>query len=696
MKLKLLFFLLGFTSIAIAQNPNDCVNAITICGDSSLGIDPDGIGFDEFSLPGNEVPPCYYFDQHTIWFKFIIVESGTFTFDLIPDNGEDDYDFAIYGPSVTCTTLGASIRCSSTNPQEAGVPAATGLNMDETDTEEGPGEDGNGYLMYIDATAGDTYYLLVDRAVGSGPLSLFYTGTAKLPAPVVANQAENMVNCETDTNPDGFTDFNLELQTSAIIGLQTDATVTYHESLNDASIGINPLTSPYTNTENPQTIFARIQRTNGCTDLTTFTIEVGSPELMNPEDVVFCNYTSTVLYVLDSIIPEVIPDPEGYVFSYHNSEDDANNNVNAIGRSIELTETPNTIYVRVTDENDPLCFAVTSFEGYINRIKLATAPEGFVECDDDFDGQITVNLQDMDLEIRNGLSANDFQINYYTSIEDRLNGTNPISGSFRNTENPQTIYVNMLETDSGCFDYTQFNIVVNPLPIPTFSQDLYYYCLNADEPLEISVQGGFHYYTWNTGEEGVNLNKILVDTPGNYNVTVTNYYGCENNVSVEVLPSNIATITGIKVIDFSGFNNSIEIIVEGPGDYEYALGSNVYYQDSNIFKGLKNGYYTVYVRDKRGCGVVSQQVLVLDYPRYFTPNSDNYHDYWQFIGMNEFPDAKIYIFDRFGKLLKQISPTSKGWDGTNLKGKPLPSSDYWFTIDIKDRPQYRGHFTLKR
>jgi len=149
MKFKLLIFFLGFTFTIIAQNPNDCIYAITICGNSSLGIDPSGIGFDEFSLPGNEVPLCYTFDQNTIWFKFIIIGSGTFTFDLIPDNGEDDYDFAIYGPEGSCTTLGSSIRCSSTNPQMAGVPADTGLNMTETDVNEGPGEDGNGYLMYI-------------------------------------------------------------------------------------------------------------------------------------------------------------------------------------------------------------------------------------------------------------------------------------------------------------------------------------------------------------------------------------------------------------------------------------------------------------------------------------------------------------------------------------------------------------------
>lgn len=696
MKIKLLFLFLGFTLSTIAQNPNDCVNAIVICGDSSLGIDPSGIGFDEFSLPGNEVPPCYYFDQHNIWFKFTIIESGTLTFDLVPDNGEDDYDFAIYGPVVTCTTLGSSIRCSSTNPQAAGVPVATGLNMDETDVNEGPGEDGNGYLKYIDVTAGDIYYLLVDRAVGSGPLSLFYTGTAKLPDSVVANQPENLANCDTDGTQDGFTDFDLEVQTADIIGSQTDVIVTYHETLNDASIGINPLASPYHSIANPQTIYARIQRSNGCTDLTTFTIEVGSPELLNPEDVVLCDYGSSSLYVLDAIIPEVILDPEGYVFSYHETDLDANNNTNPIGRTIYFTEIPTTVFVRVSDENDPLCYAVTSFQGYINIITRATQPEGFFICDDNFDGQTTVNLSEKNTEILNGLPASDFQILYYTSSENRLNGTNPISGSFQNTENPQTIYVTMLEIATGCFDYTQFNIVVNPMPEPLFDQEMYIYCLNATEPLKISVQAGFQYYVWNTGEEGGNLNKIFVDAPGTYTVTVTNYYGCEESVSVQVLPSDVATIIDIKVIDFNGSNNSMEVIVEGPGLYEYALDTDLIYQQSNIFTGLTNGYYTVFVRDRRGCGTVSQEVLILDYPRFFTPNNDGFNDYWQIIGMDEFPSAKMYIFDRFGKFLKAIPPRSMGWDGANQKGTQLPSSDYWFTIEIENRPKYRGHFTLKR
>ena len=48
------------------------------------------------------------------------------------------------------------------------------------------------------------------------------------------------------------------------------------------------------------------------------------------------------------------------------------------------------------------------------------------------------------------------------------------------------------------------------------------------------------------------------------------------------------------------------------------------------------------------------------------------------------PTAKIYIFDRFGKLLKQISPSlGPGWDG-NYNGNPLPSSDYWFLVEYTE------------
>ena len=71
------------------------------------------------------------------------------------------------------------------------------------------------------------------------------------------------------------------------------------------------------------------------------------------------------------------------------------------------------------------------------------------------------------------------------------------------------------------------------------------------------------------------------------------------------------------------------------------------------------------------------------------------------IGEDPNLDAKIFIFDRLGKLLKQLSPTSEGWDGT-YRGYPMPSNDYWFRVDFTEpdaaRTQltFRAHFTLKR
>ena len=90
----------------------------------------------------------------------------------------------------------------------------------------------------------------------------------------------------------------------------------------------------------------------------------------------------------------------------------------------------------------------------------------------------------------------------------------------------------------------------------------------------------------------------------------------------------------------------------------------------------------------------------MDYPKYFTPNNDGYNDTWNIWSLKNQPDTKIYIFDRFGKLIKQLSPAGEGWDGT-FNGQPLPSTDYWFKADYIDpktglTKEVRGHFSLKR
>ncbi|PSG91540.1 T9SS type B sorting domain-containing protein, partial [Aurantibacter aestuarii] len=120
------------------------------------------------------------------------------------------------------------------------------------------------------------------------------------------------------------------------------------------------------------------------------------------------------------------------------------------------------------------------------------------------------------------------------------------------------------------------------------------------------------------------------------------------------------------------------------------------------FTDVSAGEHVITVRDKNGCGEASATVLAMDYPLFFTPNGDGYNDTWNIYGIANQPDATIYIFDRMGKLLKQISPTGAGWDGT-YNGNPMPTSDYWFTVEYREpnstsdeKKQFRAHFTLKR
>jgi gliding motility-associated-like protein len=83
---------------------------------------------------------------------------------------------------------------------------------------------------------------------------------------------------------------------------------------------------------------------------------------------------------------------------------------------------------------------------------------------------------------------------------------------------------------------------------------------------------------------------------------------------------------------------------------------------------------------------------------FFTPNDDTYNDTWNVIGLENQSGTIIHIFDRYGKYIKQISANGKGWDGT-LNGSPLPSTDYWFTVEYTENgesKEFKSHFSLVR
>jgi gliding motility-associated-like protein len=182
-------------------------------------------------------------------------------------------------------------------------------------------------------------------------------------------------------------------------------------------------------------------------------------------------------------------------------------------------------------------------------------------------------------------------------------------------------------------------------------------------------------------------------------VEATSIYGCTSTSTVRLttLPSNLTSGIGStpKVNDFSGNDNSVELIPPTTGGpYEYSL-DGIKYQVSNVFAGLSIGNYTAYIRDTVSCDFSIFDLTILDYPRFFTPNDDGFNDTWKIENLTLFPEAIVSIFDRYGKLLTQINTLKNAWDGkyNDLK---MPSDDYWFSIHFGGGKIIKGHFSLKR
>ncbi len=139
--------------------------------------------------------------------------------------------------------------------------------------------------------------------------------------------------------------------------------------------------------------------------------------------------------------------------------------------------------------------------------------------------------------------------------------------------------------------------------------------------------------------------------------------------------------------------------IGGVGNFEYRIDGGPW-QESPIFNNLNNGDHVITMRDDSGCNPeFTTTIYTLSYPTFFTPNGDSYNDTWKIDGLDISTSSEIYIFNRYGKLLKQIDPLEEGWDGTYL-GHNLPSDDYWFKILYTNRDGERkgfvAHFTLKR
>ncbi|WP_435415923.1 T9SS type B sorting domain-containing protein [Polaribacter aestuariivivens] len=184
-------------------------------------------------------------------------------------------------------------------------------------------------------------------------------------------------------------------------------------------------------------------------------------------------------------------------------------------------------------------------------------------------------------------------------------------------------------------------------------------------------------------------------TSGIYTYTIDNGVCGSSSSNVEVDIIKNATINNVNIVvnDFSSKNNSITINIFSTREYEYSL-DGISYQNENTFNNLNGGKQTIFVKGKDGCEFYQETIFIKTYPVFFSPNSDGVNDFWQ---LNNFPedDYQIFIYNRFGRLIKQLNTRKETWDGTE-NGKLLSSSNYWFKVLRKNGEVLFGNFSLIR
>ncbi|MBO3116204.1 T9SS type B sorting domain-containing protein [Winogradskyella sp. DF17] len=486
---------------------------------------------------------------------------------------------------------------------------------------------------------------------------------------------------------------------------ETETAVSFHLSQTDADNNDNPLPLLYTNSGMAnETIFVRIENTlnTDCYSTDSFPLIINNAPIANNASLFQCDedgipegFTS---FNLNEIANDIIAGATDVSIDFYLSQMDADNNSNAIdGSNFQNFENPQLLFAKVTNDISG-CTNMSEVLLEVSATQTNNASLGLCDDDGSEDGFTTFNLADANDTILAGAPAG-LVITYFETYSDALLETNALNSTFTNTQAyNQTVFARV-ENSNACYGISEIELTVFELPnIETEFETLY--CLNFF-PEPIILDGGVindipnnYLYDWSTGE---NTTEIEVNEPGTYTVTVSNTNGCSKTRTITVLPSNIATVTDVEIVDATE-NNTVTVFVSGEGDYDYAIENiNGPYQDNNTFENLSPGLYTVYVRDKNNCGIAEEDISVIGFPKFFTPNNDTYNDFWQIKGVSEQfqPNSRILIFDRYGKLLKELNPLGIGWDGT-YNGEKMPTSDYWFSITLQDGRTFTSHFTLKR
>lgn len=570
------------------------------------------------------------------------------------------------------------------------------------------GQDDLSLTNYLNTAPSQRIYIRVE--VASNP-DCFTTGDFEIsitPLPVLTAVAD-LSRCD-DLSADGVEIFDLTENETTIISSvgNTNLTVTYHDSPTNAAQGLSPLNTSYENVSSTETIYVRVlDNDTDCANVISFEITVvpiptlGSPLALEECDESGALQASFMLSENTSLIED---GQSNVTVTYFESRTLAIAGGTGLDESdYENTANPQSIFYRV-ENNSTGCFNIGDFIVEAVDAPMAIRPASLDNCDDG-NGTTNVDLRQVIGDVTAG--QDDTSLSFFESQANAEADQGAVSSNYQYNSD-RTIHIRVDDDNTDCVSFTTVDLIFNELPQPGLLQE-YLICADANGNLingptlmDSGLSDADHTFEWFLNEvliAGAQDSMHGASVPGDYEVIATHITtGCENAATTSVRQLGAPETYDVTILtDPFSFNHNVIVTATGPDEYWFSLDDGPYLYTGE-FENVLPGFHTITIAERNGCGEIIENIFVFGYPDFFTPNDDGYHDTWNIIGGDLLPGTTVYIFDRYGKLIKQVDPSGTGWDGT-FNGENLPSTDYWFRIEYEFegvQAEATGHFAMKR
>ncbi len=286
-----------------------------------------------------------------------------------------------------------------------------------------------------------------------------------------------------------------------------------------------------------------------------------------------------------------------------------------------------------------------------------------------------------------------------------------------------TTYYIQGEDHNGCFHdgaLIPITITVTPAPLADAGADE---TICEGSSVTLTASGGTDYL-WNNGETTASITV----SPANdsiYSVVVTdNGTGCSATDNLLVTVINFTDITAdddaatvgvgvaetinIMTNDVNGDPATLATL-SGPsnGSVSYS-GSDMIYTSNPDFVGYDTVVYTVChpacanICDTAMVRIFVTSGLEAQAPTGFSPNGDGINDAFVVLGLENYPEAELTVFNRWGEMVYQSMNYANDWMGESngprtLAGDQVPDGTYFFVLKLGDQfDTINGHVEVKR